>query len=78
MSYFVLRTDKLSTPHYFVGATEGVMFHTTHISQSIFEAMEFEQRDGAEQAIIELDFDDDFTISEVGTPEVSDSLKGLG
>lgn len=73
MSY-VLRTDKLSKPHYFVGLVEGEFFGTvTGISPIVFNAMEFDTDAEAIAAIEECDLGSDWTVSEVFGADASEA-----
>lgn len=64
-SQFVIRTDKLSRPHYWAGVAKGNVGMSSAITTSIFDAWFFDDRAEAERLLKNLSLEADFTISEV-------------
>lgn len=71
---FVIRTDKLSSPHYWAGFAEGNMGLMLIISPVVFNARHLNDRPEAEKIVQHLGAD--WTISEVSAPKMSRSLRG--
>lgn len=64
-TYYVLRTDKMSVPHYFAGISDQVTVGLgTTLTTLIFAAWQFATREDAEEARRECGLADDFTISD--------------
>ena len=59
---YVLRTDKLSSPHYFAGTMDRTMSLCICIAPVIFDAWFFEDRQEAEDVLSEIG--DDWIVSE--------------
>lgn len=72
---YVLRTDKLSKTYYFAGVTEASFMGSFLFAPHVLGAMDFGDRETAEQALIDLNLSDDFTISEISSG-TSANLKG--
>ncbi len=70
---YVIRTDKLSKPHYFAGAFDTGMGHGISLSPHIFGAWYFDTKKEATDLIKQIG-PDDYTVSEV-TSGVSQSLQ---
>lgn len=73
--YYVLRTDKMTDPHYFAGGVETSFGMAVGICRTVFQAYEFTTRKDAKQCIKECGLNEaDWSISECGQVGVSDSL----
>lgn len=70
---FVIRTDKLSSPHYWAGVTHGNVGIVHAISPSVWNAWPIDDRTEAERILKSLG--DDWTISEVSAPKATRSLR---
>lgn len=69
---YVIRTDKLSSPHYWAGFAEGSMGLMPIISSMIFDARHLDNRPEAERIVEHLGAD--WTISETSGLKMSRSL----
>lgn len=63
-SYFVLRTEALGSPYYFVGYQGGFGGANMSISTIFFNAFDFETKDAAEKCIEDCALGDQWTISD--------------
>lgn len=73
---FVIRTDKMSEPMYFVGYVKGDILGTlcTVVSSIIFEAARIHDRAEADRVVAE-DLGADWTVSEIVEEGASANLK---
>lgn len=71
---YVIRTDKFSKPHYWCGFAEGNIGHSIVITQIIFNAWFFDDREEAEAVIADFLPSGEWTISEVSKPVASGVL----
>ena len=71
---FVIRTDKLSSPHYWAGVTPGNVGLVIAISPMVYNAWAIDDRAEAEK-VIKQHLGDDWTISEISRVQTSKSLR---
>ena len=62
--FFTVRTDALGKPMYFCGMAPTSFGYVIGIAAPIFNALEFETREDAQQAIVDCDLGDKWAVSE--------------
>ena len=74
--FYVIATNGLGKRHYFAGQTDNFEFPCMCITQFIFAAYDFENKDDAEDCIKTLELGDKWEVSECNS-DMSSSLKNV-